>query len=157
VIKRHYDKFGATVELRPEDREETVHHTVIVLVARPTRASAHAIRYAQALRADHLFALTVIHDPTERPDVEHAWQQSRLDVPLEIIDDPYRDFAAAIEAFLDQTDARWHDDTITVIIPEFVVSRWWEHLLHNQSALALKARLLYRHNTVVTSVPWHLD
>jgi amino acid transporter len=157
VIKRHYDKVGVSLELRPEDRTETVHHTVIVLVARPTRASVHAVRYAQAMRADHLFALTVIHDPSERTDVERAWQHAHLGMPLEIIDDPYRDFAAAVEAFLDQTDAQWHDDTITVVIPEFVVSRWWEHLLHNQSALALKARLLYRRNTVVTSVPWHLD
>jgi len=52
---------------------------------------------------------------------------------------------------------RWADDTLTVVIPEFVVHRWWEHLLHNQSALLLKARLLYRRDTVVTSVPWHID
>jgi hypothetical protein len=70
---------------------------------------------------------------------------------------PSRDFTVAVERFLDQTDARWEDDTVTVVIPEFLVDRWWQHLLHNQSALALKARLLYRPNTVVTSVPYHPD
>ena len=59
--------------------------------------------------------------------------------------------------FSTQTDARWADDTLTVVIPEFVVDRSWEQLLHNQSALALKIRLLYRPNTVVTSVPWRVD
>jgi hypothetical protein len=157
VIKRHYDKVAELLTLRPEDTTEVVHHTVVVLIARPTRAAVHAIRYAQAMRPDHLFALTVIHEPDERAEVERSWEAAELRIALEVIEDPYRDFAVAVERFLDQADARWSDDTITVIIPEFVVHRWWEHLLHNNSALALKARLLYRRNTVVTSVPWHID
>ena len=157
VIKRHYDKVARILAIQPGDATETVHHTVVVLVARPTRAVAHALRYAQAMRPDHLFALTVIQEPAERAEAERAWAAAGFGVDLEIVEDPYREFAEAIEAFLDQTDARWADDTITVVIPEFVVGRWWEHLLHNQSALALKARLLYRRNTVVISVPWHID
>jgi hypothetical protein len=117
----------------------------------------HAIRYSQAMRPDHLFALTVLQDGTDRAELEQAWEAADLGLPLEILDDPYRDVTSVIEAFLDDTDARWADDTLTVVIPEFVVTRWWEHLLHNQSALAIKARLLYRRNTVVTSVPWHVD
>ena len=76
---------------------------------------------------------------------------------MEIIEDEYRDLSEPIEAFLTRTDALWADDTLTVVIPEFVVHGWWENLLHNQSALLLKARLLYRRDTVVTSVPWHID
>jgi hypothetical protein len=89
--------------------------------------------------------------------VEQAWERAGLDVPLEVIEDEYRDLTEPIEEFLTRTDARWADDTLTVVIPEFVVHRWWEPLLHNQSALLLKARLLYRRDTVVTSVPWHID
>ena len=91
VIKRHYDKVAAMLTLRPADVTEVVHHTVVVLIARPTRAAAHAIRYAQAMRPDHLFALTVIHEPEERADVERAWKAAELGVALEVIEDPYRD------------------------------------------------------------------
>ena len=133
-------------------------HTVVVLVAGPTRPAIHALRYAQAMRPDHLFALTVVHDGRSRARGRAGLGATLgLDVPLEIIEDDYRDLTDPIEEFLDRTDARWADDTLTVVIPEFVVHRWWEHLLHNQSALMLKARLLYRRDTVVTSVPYHLD
>ena len=155
--RRHYDRVAEVIRPRPGDADEVVHHTVVVLVAGPTRPAIHAIRYAQAMRPDHLFALTVVQDGRRRADVERAWDEVGPGVPLEVIEDDYRDFTVPIEAFLTRTDARWADDTLTVVIPEFVVHRWWEHLLHNQSALMLKARLLYRRDTVVTSVPWHID
>jgi amino acid transporter len=157
AVHRHYKEVEESTRLRPSDLEEVVRHTVVVLVAGPTRPALHAIRYAQAMRPDHLFALTVLHDSHNRADLERAWKKARIDVPLEIIEDDFRDLTAPIEAYLTDTDARWADDTLTVVIPEFVVHRWWEHLLHNQSALMLKARLLYRRDTVVTSVPWHID
>jgi amino acid transporter len=157
AIHRHYARVREAIRLQPDDLQEVVRHTVVVLVAAPGRATLHAIRYAQAMRPDHLFALTVLIDSQDRAQVERAWEEAGLDIPLEIIESEYRDLTEPIEQFLNQTDARWADDTLTVVIPELVVHRWWEHLLHNQSALLLKARLLYRRNTVVTSVPWHLD
>jgi hypothetical protein len=157
AIHRHYAKVARSIALQSADVDQVVHHTVVELVAQATRVTAHAVRYAQAMRPDHLFALTVLQDGRDRADVERSWEESGLGVPLEILDDPFRDVTSVIEDFLDRTDARWADDTLTVVIPEYVVTRWWEHLLHNQSALALKARLLYRRDTVVTSVPWRID
>jgi amino acid transporter len=156
-IHRHYGKVQEAIRLRPEDLDQIVRHTVVVLVAGPTRPAARAVRYAQAMRPDHLFLLTVVRDRDHRAEIEKAWRDSDIDVPLEIIEDEYRDLTTPIEAFLTNTDARWADDTLTVVIPEFVVHRWWENLLHNQSALLLKARLLYRRDTVVISVPFHVD
>jgi amino acid transporter len=156
-IHRHYDRVAEQIRTHPGDVDEVVHHTVVVLVAGPTRPALHAVRYAQAMRPDHLFALTVVQDGQRRGDVQKAWDEAGIGVPLEVIEDDYRDFTVPIEAFLTRTDARWADDTLTIVIPEFVVHRWWEHLLHNQSALMLKARLLYRRDTVVISVPWHID
>jgi amino acid transporter len=156
-IHRHYRKVRDAVRLHPEDVGEVVHHTVVVLVTGATRPAVHAVRYAQAMRPDHLFALTVLQDGQRRAEVAEAWEEADVGVPLEIIEDEYRDLTDPIEAFLTAADARWADDTLTVVIPEIVVRTWWEHLLHNQSALLLKARLLYRPDTVVTSVPWHLD
>ena len=77
--------------------------------------------------------------------------------PLEIVYSPYRELTRPVLRFIDELDARWDNDIVTVVIPEFVVSHWWEHLLHNQSALILKGRLLFRKGTVVTSVPYHVD
>jgi hypothetical protein len=98
-----------------------------------------------------------VHDPEQQAEVEKAWDDAGIGVPLEVIVDDFRELTAPIERFLTDTDARWADDTLTVVIPEVVVHRWWENLLHNQSALLLKARLLRRRDTVVTSVPWHVD
>jgi amino acid transporter len=157
AIHRHYQRVARQIELHQADLVEVVHHTVVVLVARPTKVVAHAVRYAQAMRPDHLFAVTVLHEGRTREEAEGEWAASGLDIPIEVLDDPYRDVTAVVEEFLDDADARWAGDTLTVVIPEFVVTRWWENVLHNQSALALKARLLYRRDTVVTSVPFHLD
>ena len=154
--RRHYDRVAEVVRPRPGDADEVVHHTVVVLVAGPTRPAIHAIRYAQAMRPDHLFALTVVQDGRRRAEVVRAWDEVGPGVPLEVIEDDYRDFTVPIEAFLTRTDARWADDTLTVVIPEFVVHRWWEQLLHNQSALRLKSRLLFTPGVMVTSVPWQL-
>jgi amino acid transporter len=158
AIRRHYDEVAEQIQLRPGDLADMVRHTVVVLVAGPTRPALHGIRYAQAMRPDHLFALTVVRDDgPDRFELARAWEGAGIDVPLEILDSDYRDLSAPIEEFLTRTDARWADDLLTVVIPEFVVHRWWEHLLHNQSAFLLKARLLYRRNTVVVSVPWHIE
>ncbi|HUP70587.1 MAG TPA: hypothetical protein VM142_12355 [Acidimicrobiales bacterium] len=80
----------------------------------------------------------------------------KIDVPLEIVSSPYRELVKPLETFLDDLDQRWKNDTVTVVIPEFVVDRWYANLLHNQSALAVKLALLDRPGTVVTSVPYQV-
>jgi amino acid transporter len=157
IIHRHYRVVERAIALRPGDEREALRHTVVVLISRPTRPAIHAVRYAQSLHPDHLLAVTVVHDDAEYDRVQGEWEATGLDVPLEVLHDPYRDLTGVVEEFLTQTDARWSNDTLTVVIPEVVVRGWWEHLLHNQSAFALKIRLLYRPNTVVTSVPWTIE
>jgi amino acid transporter len=156
AIHRHYARVEGIIALRPGDERETFRHTIVVLISRPTRPAVRAIRYAQSLRPDHLFAVTVVQEGNDVERVQEEWNGSGLGIPLEVLHDPYRDLTDTVEAFLTATDARWAKDTMTVVIPEFV-GRGWQNLLHNQSAFALKLRLLYRPNTVVTSVPWHLD
>jgi hypothetical protein len=116
-----------------------------------------AVAYARSLHPEHLVAVTVSIDDVDAGKVRAEWATHRFGVPLDVVESPYRDLTDPVMDYLDELDARWDDDTITVIIPEVVVHRWYHLLLHNQSALALKARLLYRDNTVVTSVPWHYD
>ncbi len=157
AIHRHYAELERAIALEPGTRIVALRHTVVVLVGRPHRGLPVALAYAKSLHPEHLVAVSVATDDVDPEEVRAQWDEHDFDVPLEIVASPYRDLAAPILEFLDELDARWDDDTVTVIIPEIVVHRWYDYLLHNQSALTLKARLLYRDNTVVTSVPWHWD
>jgi len=104
-------------------------------------------------------ALYISVDPDDEAHIQQKWDRFGFDIPLEIVDSPYRELTPAVEKYLVELDARWRDDTITVVIPEFVAGRLLSpsQLLHNQSAGALKLTLLYRRNTVVTSVSYHVD
>ncbi len=157
AIKRHYDRVAATlaVESAPV-RPEAINHTVVVLVGRVHRGVLKALSYARSLRPQHLVAVYVSYEDEDRLALERQWKDMGIDVPLEIVPSPYRDLVGPIERYIDELDARWDNDTVTVVIPEFVVGKWYEQLLHNQSALMLKAKLLFREGTVVTSVPYHL-
>ncbi|MDQ4131718.1 MAG: APC family permease [Actinomycetota bacterium] len=158
AVKRHYDRIGKLLTISPaEARPEPVNHTVIVLVGRIHRGVMKALAYARSLRPQHLVALYVSYDDNGRREIEKQWKEFNIDVPLEIVHSPYRELVKPIEKYIDELDDRWQNDTITVVIPEFVVGKWYEQLLHNQSALVLKGKLLFREGTVVTSVPYHLD
>ncbi|HKE75943.1 MAG TPA: APC family permease [Acidimicrobiales bacterium] len=157
AVHRHYATLAQAVALPPGAEAVALRHAVVVLVGRLHRGVPVAVAYAKSLRPEHLVAVTVATDDIDPDDLRAEWDAHRLDIPLEVVESPYRELSEPILAFLDELDDRWADDTITVVIPEVVVHRWYQHLLHNQSALALKSRLLYRENTVVTSVPWHYE
>ncbi|MGH9009253.1 MAG: DNA-binding protein, partial [Acidimicrobiia bacterium] len=97
-----------------------------------------------------------VSDVEEQARLEAHWEARGLDIPLDIVYSPYRELSGPILKFLDEIDARWENDIMTVLIPEVVVRKWWEQLLHNQTALFLKGRLLFREGVVVTSIPYHL-
>jgi amino acid transporter len=158
AIKRHYTRVSAALAVTPDQgRPQQVDHTVVVLVGRIHIGVLKAISYARSLRPQHIVALYVSYDDDGRREIEKQWKDFGIDVPLEIVASPYRDLVEPIEKYLDELDARWTNETVTVVIPEFVVSKWYEQLLHNQSALLLKGKLLFREGTVVTSVPYHVD
>ncbi len=159
-IGRHYARVGRRITLAPDElRPRSVTNTVVVLVAGLHRGVAGALDYARSLRPDHLAALHVAYDDSDREAVEQQWKDYGLDVPLEIVLSPYRDLADVVLRYLDEVGRRWPDETVTVVIPELVTGRLLSpvQLLHNQSAAALKLALLRRRRTVVTSVPFHVD
>jgi len=158
AIKRHYDRISTMLAVKAAPvRPEAINHTVIVLVGRVHRGVLKALSYARSLRPQHLVAVYVSFDDEDRLKLENQWKDMDIDIPLEIIPSPYRELVGPVEAYIDELDQRWDNDTVTVVIPEFVVGKWYEQLLHNQSALMLKAKLLFREGTVVTSVPYHLN
>ena len=143
--------------MEPADaRPEHINHTVVVLVGRIHRGVLKALSYARSLRPQHLVAVYVSFEDEDREAIEKQWREFAIDIPLEIIYSPYRELIGPVERYIDDLDDRWDNDTVTVVIPEFVVGKWYEHLLHNQSALFLKGKLLFREGIVVTSVPYHL-
>src|SRR5205085_10495471 len=155
-VKRHYDMVRASLAVPDDWRPPRLNHTVVVLVGGVHRGVLEAMAYARSLNPDHLVAVTVASDDEEQERIEEAWAAHGLDIPLDIVYSPYRELSRPILKFIDEIDARWDNDIVTVLIPEFVVRRWWEHILHNQTALFLKGRLLFREGVVVTSVPYHV-
>ena len=131
-------------------------HLVVVLVGSVHRGVLEAIQYARSLAPERLLAVSVVTDHDEQERLVQDWADHEIPVPLHTIASPYREITRPVLEYLDELDAESPDDVITVIIPEFVTD-WKQQWLHNQTALALKARLLYRPNTVVTSVPVIVD
>jgi amino acid transporter len=156
-VRRHYDRVGRSLSVPDDFTPRPMNHTVIVLVGSVHRGVLDALAYAKSLHPNHLVAVSVASDEADQERIQTIWEDRGIEVPLEIVHDPYRELTRPLLRYIDEIDSRWSNDVVTVVIPEFVVKRWWEHLLHNQSALVLKARLLFRRGTVVTSVPYHVD
>lgn len=156
-IRRHYETVERALNADPDIAIPPIKHTVVVLVGERVHLGVlQAIAYAKSLHPQFLHAVSVAYDPEDADLRREQWRQFHLDVPLDVIDSPYRELTGPIIEYLDELDRRWASDVVTVIIPELVVRRWWQQLLHNQSALWLKGRLLFREGTVVTSVPAHV-
>jgi amino acid transporter len=156
-IHGHYATVAKSLKADQDFRPRRMNHTVVVLVGSVHRGVLEALAYASSLHPTRLLAVTVVSDEEEQEKIEQIWADRKIDVPLEIVHSPYRELSRPILRFIDELDARYENDIITVVVPEFVVGSWWGQLLHNQSALMLKGRLLFRKGTVVTSVPYHLD
>ncbi len=155
-IRRHYDRVAE--ELAPaEDRPVLpARNHAIVLVSKVHQPTMRALAYAQATRPDTLTALTVNVDDKDTRALQAEWQRRGIPVPLTVIESPYREITRPIIDFVKSVRRDSPRDVVSVFIPEYVVGRWWEHLLHNQSALRIKTRLLFEPGVMVTSVPWQL-
>jgi amino acid transporter len=156
-IKRHYDRVAAALKAPAGFKPRRHTHTVVVLVGQVHRPALAALSYARSLAPDRLVALTVSSDEEQSERILAQWTEFGIDIPLRILSSPYRELTQPVVAYLDELDEEHENDIITVILPEFVLTKWYEQILHNQSALLLKARLLFRRNTVVVSVPYLID
>jgi len=156
AIGNHYDKGRKAVQVEPGywPRRET--HTMVVLVGSINKGVLHGLQYAKSLNPDRLVAVTVASDDEDRIRIEKQWAEFKVPIELNIMYSPYRELTGPVMQFLDELDDRFHDDIITVVIPEFVTS-WRTQWLHNGSAFALKAKLLHRPHTAVVSVPTHMS
>ena len=158
AIKRHYDRVSRALAVKPGTPLPKLTHTVVVLVGAEIHAGVlEGLAYARSLQPHHLHALYVAFDDESGERMQREWDSFGFGIPLDVAPSPFRALAGPVLDYVEELGRRWSHDVVTVILPEFVVHRWWEQLLHNQSALMLKARLLFRKNTVVTSVPYQVE
>jgi amino acid transporter len=156
AIRKHYDTVSR--ELTPDEDRQVLpaRNHAVVLVSKVHLPTLRALAYAQATRPDTLTAVTVNVDDKDTRRIQEEWEQREIPVPLTVVDSPYREITNPIIDFVKSVRRSSPRDVVTVFIPEYVVGKWWENLLHNQSALRIKGRLLFEPGVMVTSVPWQL-
>ncbi len=153
-IGKHYKKSRGAVVAPPGYRAPRETHTMVVLVGGVNKGVLRGVQYARSLNPDRILAVTVASNDQERKAVEDQWKAFEVPIELHTVYSPYRELTRPILQFIDELDEQHVGDIITVVIPEFVTS-WKTQWLHNGSAFALKAKLLYRPHTAVVSVPIH--
>ncbi len=156
-IKRHYRRVDEALACPPGTPLPEIVHTVVVLVGdRVHTGVLEALAYAKSLHPQYLHAVHVAFDTASGERMRETWNEYAFDIPLDVVPSPYRALTRPVLDYIDELDRRWSHDVVTVVVPELVVRHWWDQLLHNQTAFALKARLLFRKGTVVTSIPSHI-
>jgi len=155
VIKRHYEDVAGQLSLEGYDGPVPITHSVLVLVGDLHRGVVEALQYARTL-SPGAKAVYVEMDPERTRRVEEKWVGHGLGVPLIVLTSPYRSLIGPLQDYIDHLQARDGKHVVTIVIPEFLPARWWQHLLHNQTALLIKGALLFRKNVIVTDVPYHL-
>jgi amino acid transporter len=159
LIRKHYDTVSREIEQHADDHDVVLpsRNHAIVLVSKLHLPTLRALAYARATRPDVLEAITVSVDDGETRKLVRRWEDSKLNVPLKVIASPYREITRPILDYVKRVSKESPRTVVTVFLPEYVVGHWWEHVLHNQSALRLKGRLLFMPGVMVTSVPWQLN
>jgi amino acid transporter len=155
TTRQHYDHVASQLSLREFAPLPKLRNIVLLPVSGVHRAVLQALHYAHTL-SDDVRALYVSTDPHSLELVRKEWDQWGEGVPLVVLESPYRSVLEPILGYINELEANQPDAYVTIVLPEFVPARWWQHLLHNQRALLLKGALLFRPNTVVTNVPFHL-
>jgi hypothetical protein len=156
AIRNHYDRVATELVAADEDVALPSRIHAIVLVSKLHRPTLRALAYARASRPNTLEAVTVDVDDDVTAALLDAWDAQNISVPLKVLASPYREITKPVLDYVRALRRKSPRDVVTVYIPEYVVGHWWEQLLHNQSALRLKGRLLFTPGVMVTSVPFQL-
>jgi len=153
--KKHYDEVAAQLTLRDWTPPARRTNIVLVPISGVQRAVMAALRYAESISTD--VRAVYVNDNTEQIAMLNTeWKTWGGNVRLVVLDSPFRSLMEPLLEYIDEVERERSNAYITVVLPEFVPSQWWHHLLHNQRALLIKGALLFRPNVVVTSVPFHL-
>jgi amino acid transporter len=155
VVHRHYDEVADQLSMDHSEPPPPLTHTVLVLVGDLHRGVLKAIQYAQSL-SPGAKAVFVETDPERTRRMEEKWGKWGMGLPLVVLSSPYRSLLGPLLEYIDHLHDQDENHIVTIIVPEFIPAKWWQHLLHNQTALLIKGALLFRKNIIVTDVPYHL-
>jgi hypothetical protein len=157
-INQHYRRLESARRAETPLLPEEVTVRAVVPISDVGVQARQALAYARAIAPDdrHVVAVHVTDNVTEAEQLQRHWQEWQPGIELIIIESPFRSLTGPLLAYVDALKETHPGDTVTVVLPEYVPSRWWEHLLHNQTALRIKAALLFHPGIVVANVPYHL-
>ncbi|HYO17547.1 MAG TPA: APC family permease [Dermatophilaceae bacterium] len=157
-IQQHYARVRTELAVEDSADEQLLPSRVhaIVLVSKIHKPTLRALAYARATRPSLLEAITVNVEPDETQALQDEWDRRDIPVPLKVLDSPFREITSSVVDYVKSVRRGSPRDVVMVYVPEYVVGRWWESLLHNQSALRLKGRLYFTPGVMVTSVPWQM-
>jgi hypothetical protein len=155
-VNQHYQKVARQLSLAGARRPRIGKNLVVVLIAGLHKGTIEALEYARSI-SPSVTALTVDLDPTQTTKLRLRWAEWEPDIPLLVLESPYRSIVRPLMDYIDRMERQGEGQYLTVVLPEFVPSHWWEHFLHNQTALLIKAALLFRPGKVCVSVPYHLE
>jgi amino acid transporter len=156
AIHRHYMDVATQLTTEGLQRLRPIGHEVIVPISGIHRGVLKALEYAKTIAHGHVTALYINLDDEATQKLRAKWGEWVEGVELVVIASPYRSLVGPLVRYIDRRLKLHEDEMVTVVLPEFVPARWWQHLLHNQSSLMLKGALLFKPNVIVISVPYHL-
>jgi Amino acid permease len=156
AIHEHYLNVARQLSINGLEQLRKVNLTVIVPISGLHRGVLNALQYAKTIAPDNVTAVYVDFDEEATARLRERWEQWGTGVKLVVLPSPYRELTGPLLRYIYRVDRKRDDDIVTVVIPEFVPARWWQHLLHNQSSLLLKGALLFKEGVVVVNVPYHL-
>jgi hypothetical protein len=158
-IKDHYSRFARALEMEEWSAVAPRHHVAVVPVSGIHRGVADALTYALSVSSD-VRALYIAENAADEERMERRWVEWDNGVPLVVLESPYRSVIGPLLTYIRQVDKEFEGVSgalVTVVLPEIVPGRWWQHLLHNNTALLIKGALLLLDGKIVVSVPYHIE
>jgi len=156
AIHKHYVGVAKQLSTEGLDDLRPIKHTVLVPISGIHRGVVAALQYAKSIAPDHVRAVYVDFDEEATVKLREKWERWGAGVQLVVLPSPYRELTRPLLRYITRLEKQNENDVLTVLLPEFVPAKWWQHLLHNQSSLMLKGALLFKEGVIVISVPYHL-
>ena len=157
AIQKHYLNVAKQLSIDGLEQLKPISHSVVVPISGLHRGVISALEYAKSIaHEDNVTAVYVDFEEDATARLREKWEAWGADVKLVVLASPYRELTRPLLKYIKRIERQRHDDVITVVLPEFIPAKWWQHILHNQSSLLLKGALLFKPGVIVTSVPYHL-
>ena len=157
AIHSHYLDVAKQLSMDGLEQLHPIRHSVVVPISGLHRGVITALEYAKSISRDnHLTAVYVDFDEEATAKLREKWERWGTGVKLVVLPSPYRELTRPLLKYIKRLERQEHQDVVTVVLPEFIPAKWWQHILHNQSSLLLKGALLFKQGVIVTSVPYHL-